>query len=313
VILERINIGMAGILLACLCLGFAGFAQADAFDEAGLAPFETEDLGDGLYAFRMGRQRSIFLVGSDGVIATDPLNPEAAAFYRTAIEKITDQPIKFVVYTSSFFNRAAGGQALRDEGTRFVAHENCAVNLEATPHPHVVEPDETYSGTHELSAGDVSLELFYFGQSYGTCLSVMIARPANVMFVMNLVNPPAARVPEDPTLANYYLHNILPFFTAVESLAAAYGVKRVVGSIAKLETDGDELAPAVGPVTLISEQRVFWETVFGIVEAEYDKGTPARVIPKRADMTPLAGYPGYDPRHVEIMMRRIYSLFRIGR
>ena len=33
----------------------------------------------------------------------------------------------------------------------------------------------------ELLAGDVSLELYYFGQSYGTCLSVMIAKPANVM------------------------------------------------------------------------------------------------------------------------------------
>ncbi|MEE8235229.1 MAG: hypothetical protein V3R53_00435, partial [Gammaproteobacteria bacterium] len=126
-----------------------------------------------------------------------------------------------------------------------------------------------------------------------------------------LVNPPAARVPEDPTLANYYLHNIVPFFELVEALAAQHDVEFVVGALAIGSNDAP--LPAIGPVSLITEQRIFWETLLDIVKAEYDKGTMARLIPKRVDMEPLLAYPGYDRRHVEIMMRRIYSLYRIGR
>jgi hypothetical protein len=114
-------------------------------------------------------------------------------------------------------------------------------------------------------------------------------------------------VPQDPTIANYYLHNLLPFFVYVEELAAAEGVEQVVGTVAV------EGAAPLAPVELITEQRVFWDTLLRIVEVEYNKGTPARAIPKKADMTPLSGYAGYDSRHIEIMMRRIYSLYRIGR
>lgn len=288
--------------------------------EPAAATYKTESLGDGLYVFRFGTRQSIFLVGDDAVIATDPLNAAAARIYRDEIARITDKRVKYVAYTSSFFDRIAGGGAFDDDNAIFVAQENCAANLQATPHPDIVDPDITYTDTYEITAGNVSLELHYFGQSYGTCLSVMIAQPANIMLVMNLVNPPAARVPEDPTLANYYLHNLVPFFESVEALAAERGVELVVGAFAIGPEPGDQPAisstpglSTMGPATLIGEQRVFWETLFDIVETEYDKGTPARMIPKRADMRPLAGYAGYSPRRVEIMMRRIYSLYRIGR
>ncbi len=32
-----------------------------------------------------------------------------------------------------------------------------------------------------------------------------------------------------------------------------------------------------------------------------------------ADFSALEGYAGYDPQHIAIMTRRIYSLYRIGR
>jgi hypothetical protein len=268
---------------------------------------ETLSLGDGLYAFRYGGQQSLFLVGDDRVIATDPISKVAAKDYKAAIKAVTNKPITHVAYTSSFFDRVPGGRELAGRRAEFVAQENCKTNLEATPHPDAMLPTRTYTDKTSIDAGDASLDLYYFGQSYGTCLSVMIFKPANVMLVHGLVTPPVAKLPDDPTLANYYLHNLVPFFVYVEELAAAEGVKQVVGSVAV--EDNETLAP----VALITEQREFWDTLLRIVETEYNKGTPARAIPKKADMTPLEGYAGYDPRHVEIMMRRIYSLYRIGR
>ena len=267
----------------------------------------TIELGEGLYLFVYGNQQSIFLVGNDGVIATDPLSSKAAVVYRAAIAEVTDQPIRYVVYTSSFFDRVRGGQAFAKDEAEFVAQENCKTNLQATPDPDVVAPDLTYTDSMVVSAGDASLELHYFGQSYGTCLSVMIAKPANIMLVHGLVNPPVAMLPSDPTLANYYLHNLLAFFVYIEELAAAEGVEQVVGSVPV------EGAAPLASVTVITDQRVFWDTLMRIVEQEYNKGTRARVIPKKVDMSPLEGYAGYDPEQIAIMMRRIYTLNRIGR
>jgi len=267
---------------------------------------ETLDLGDGLYAFRYDGQQSLFLVGTDRVIATDPLSVEAADVYRKAITAVTDKPVTHVAYTSSFFDRVPGGRQLAGRGAEFVAHKNCKANLEATPHPDAVVPTLTYSDQLSLDAGNASLQLQYFGQSYGTCLSVMIFKPANVMLVHELVTPPVAKVPDDPTIASYFLHDLVQFYVYVEELAAAEGVEYIAGSVV---SEGEPLAP----VSLVRDQRVFWDTLLRIVETEYNKGTPARVIPKRADMSPLEGYAGYDPRHIEIMMRRIYSLYRIGR
>jgi len=288
-------------LLVCVVVGLCTGLPLQA------ATSETLSLGDGLYVFRYGEQQSLFLVGNDRVIATDPISKEAARDYKAAVKAVTNKPITHVAYTSSFFDRVPGGEELAGRRAEFVAQENCKTNLEATPHPDAVVPTQTYTDKISIDAGDASLELYYFGQSYGTCLSVMIARPANVMLVHGLVTPPVAQVPDDPTIANYYLHNLVPFFVYVEELAAAEGVEQVVGSVA---IEGSE---TLAPVALITEQRVFWDTLLRIIEAEYNKGTPARAIAKKADMTALQGYAGYEPRNVEIMTRRIYSLYRIGR
>ena len=303
-------------LLVLLCsIGLPGCDAPGTSNDTGPA-YEIEALGDGLHVFRLGSRQSIFLVGSDGVIATDPLNTQAAKLYREAIAEITNLPVKYVVYSNSFFDHVAGGESLAGPGTEFIAHENCAANLRVTPRADIVPPTQTYEDRYEVSAGDVGLTLYYFGPSYGNCLSVMIARPANIMYVSKLVTPPVARVPDDPTLGNYYLHNIVSFYQAVEALAAEQAVDQVVGAFApeSTGTDGGTAAvPILAPVALIAEQRRMWETLLDIARIEYEQKTPARVMQSSTDFERLAPYAGYDPQQVGIMMRRVYSLYRIGR
>ena len=75
----------------------------------------------------------------------------------------------------------------------------------------------------------------------------------------------------------------------------------------------DKLLATTAPVSIIAEQRSFWEVLIGAVEAEAEKGTPARAIGNQLDMTAFDDFAGYDPRAIEIMTRRVYSLYRIGR
>ena len=50
----------------------------------------------------------------------------AAAAYIAEIEKITQAPIKYVVYSHSHFDHIAGGKPFKDLGAVFVAHKNTA-------------------------------------------------------------------------------------------------------------------------------------------------------------------------------------------
>ncbi len=291
-------------------------SQAQYFTAPFMSPYETEDLGNGLYAFRIGVRRSLFLVSEEGVIVVDPLNVDAAQILRQEIAKITDQPVKYVAYSNSFFVRSSGGQIFKDEGAQFVAHEQCAQNMADTPRDDVVMPDITFSDSHDITVGNQTLELYYFGASYGDCLTVMVARPSNIMMATNVLSPPKASLPWDPTIAHYTLHTIIDFYNSVEQLANDGNVEKIIGGYASIGQGNDgkpSLLPSTAPISLIGEQREFWEIMFDVVKTEYDKGTPARVIPKRVDMSRFAHFSGYDERSLEIMMRRVYSLYRIGR
>ncbi len=298
---------------ASLCASFAAHGQA-------VPPFmkfqETERLADGLYAFRQGAYRSLFLVSDEGVILTDPVSPKFAASFREEIAKVTDKPVRYVVYSHSHWDRIGGGKIFRDEGARFVAQERCAANLKETPNPGVIAPDITYSKTYRVKLGDKSLDLHYFGPSLDTCLSVMVAQPAKMMMIVNLVSPPHANMPWNPTVPDYQLWNIVPFFRAAEDLAQREGIATLVGGFIAVGSDKDGkpfLQPSAGPISAVAEQRMFWEKLFRAVKAQLDAGTPARDIAKKMDLTEFQQYQRYSERNMEVLVRRVASLFVTGR
>ncbi len=298
------------IAIIVTCQHFTSVRAQDA-DEL-RASHETEVLGDGLYAFRYGLRRSYFILSAQGVIVVDPMSAEAAKVMRREIANISRQPVKYVAYSNSLFHRSAGGQIFKDEGAEFVAHEACAAELEATPNADVVKPDITFDDSYEISVGGQTLSLHGLGRSYGDCYTALVVKPANVILLPDLVTPPRANLPPDPTIANYYIYRIVPVFEKIEALAAEQRVTRVAGGDVALG-EKDKLLATTAPVSLIAEQRSFWEILIGAVEAEAEKGTPARAIGNQLDMTAFDDFAGYDPRAIEIMTRRVYSLYRIGR
>ena len=104
-------------LLALLLFSFAMFDAAAQQPP----PFETRKLTDNAYLFRYGFHQSLFVVTPDGVIATDPiafLRPVAATTYIAEIRKITQAPIKYLVYSHHHYDHIAGGKPFKDAGAR---------------------------------------------------------------------------------------------------------------------------------------------------------------------------------------------------
>ncbi len=283
--------------------------EKDVVSESAVLSDRTEDLGGGLYAFRSGDRRSFFLISTEGVIVVDPLNEAAATAMRQEITKITEQAVKYVAYTNSFYDRSSGGKIFKDEGATFVAHEECAVELTETPNPDVVMPDITFQSDYTITLGEQTLDLHHYGPSYGLCFTVAVPGPANIMILSDIITPPTASLPRDPTIANYNLYALLDFFDQVGALAANSNIEQVAAGYAPL---GEGYAPTA-PVSLIAEQRRFWEVLLDEVEVQYNKKLPARVIPTQMDMTRFEEFSGFEPKYIQIMSRRVYSLYRIGR
>jgi glyoxylase-like metal-dependent hydrolase (beta-lactamase superfamily II) len=142
-------------VLAALLSMVCGSAAAQMLPP-GITQSETEQLAENLYAFRWGPYRSIFLVTDEGVIATDPISTEGAKHYRAAIATITDQPVKFVVYSHAHWDHAAGGGIFKDEGAQFVAQERCITNMAESPNPAIVPPDITFKDNYSVTLGNTA-------------------------------------------------------------------------------------------------------------------------------------------------------------
>lgn len=154
----------------------------------------------GIYAFRYRGTRSLFVVTDDGVIATDPVSVDHSKILREEIAKVTDQPVKYVVYSHYHWDHVPGGQIFKDEGVVFIAQENCAREFNDNPHPDIVMPNINFSDDYTLKLGGRSLELLYSGPNHGECMVAMRPDPGDYIFVVDLVTPGAPRSAFFPTI-----------------------------------------------------------------------------------------------------------------
>ena len=83
----------------------------------------TQVAGD-LYRFQNNFHVLVFVVTPEGVIATDPIDANAAAWLRGQIQEQFKQPIRYVIYSHDHADHIAGGAGLKEAGATVIAHEN---------------------------------------------------------------------------------------------------------------------------------------------------------------------------------------------
>lgn len=273
-------------------------------------PAGVTAVGPGAYVFQAGAERSLFLVGQDGVIVTDPLGPGSAPAYRAAIRALTDQPVRYVVYSHNHWDRILGASLFTEEGARVVAQERCLEFFRARPNPALVRPDITFRDRLTLKLRGASLELRHFGPAHGDCLTVFHARPANLLQVVDLVDVARGAFPADPLVPNLRPHNLREFFAAVDGYARS---QRIAGVVASSARDG---GPVVGPADAIHQQGEFWELVYETVEAAEARGAVGNDSMPRlrpGDLEPFRAYAGFDAGNLNLIMRRIVAFEAMGR
>lgn len=82
-----------------------------------------------LYRAHNGNWYTIFLVTPAGIILGDPISLDFATWLKNELDSRFHQPVRYVIYSHSHFDHAAGGRVFADTAT-FVAHENMLRNTD---------------------------------------------------------------------------------------------------------------------------------------------------------------------------------------
>jgi glyoxylase-like metal-dependent hydrolase (beta-lactamase superfamily II) len=170
--------------------------------------FETKKVEgtDNVYTFRYQNSQAMFVVTRDGVIATDPIGygrPQAVTTYIDEIKKVTQQPIKYLIYSHHHFDHIAGGKPFKDAGATIIAHKNAKARLAVLQDPATVLPDETVDTTRTIQLGDTALELSYVGLNHSDSSLVMRLPKEKIIFAVDFI--PVASVPGRGMIDSYPL------------------------------------------------------------------------------------------------------------
>ena len=278
--------------------------------------WEIEKISPYLYTYRYTFYRNFFLIGEDGIILTDPLTVEAANILNAELHKITEKPIKYVAYSHSHWDHISGGKIFKDLGAEFIAHQKCQENWLNNPNPYVVKPDIVFDETHTISVGTPSLEMHYWGPSHDNCRVGFLIKPDKIMFIADDANPPNGwNMLYGAGLADTYIFNLVPFFLKAEELAENEGVKSVIGSHMSFDKNPMNLVSGtIGPVEIIKEQRLFYQSVIEAVEKAMANGIPNQNIPdyliEQKVLTDKII--GYDVTKMKVLYKRITNFLITG-
>ncbi len=258
--------------------------------------FDTTEIAPGLYTFRYTGTRNIFMVTPDGVIATDPISPEAAKVMRAEIRKVTDKPVKYVVYSHNHWDHIPGGQIFKGEGAAFISHEKCVAHFKDKPNPDIVMPDITFAKDYDLKLGGRTLKLFSLGPNHGDCLIFMQpdAENGRYLFGVDIATPGGAPL---TFMVGYDPFNWLRTLKELETMN--FGVL-IPGH-----------GPPVADKSSLTERRRYLEALMAAVKAAMDAGMPAREIEEKVRVPEFAYLRGYDI-NVRDNVRRIQAYYAIG-
>ncbi len=286
--------------IACIALTAQAMSQGQPAAQAPQIETKKVEGTDGVYTFRNQNSQAMFIVTSDGVIATDPVSygrPTGGEQYLAEIRKVTNQPIRYVVYSHHHFDHIAGGRAFKEAGARFVAHETAKQRLVALNDPNTVLPDETVGRRRTIRLGGTELELTHVGLNHSDSTLVMRLPKERIVFVVDLLA--VGQIPGRGMIDFY------PF-------QAEDSIKQI------LAMDWERLIPGhpgvdgrLGTKKDAQDQLVFLQDASAAVKAEAQQGRCWEPVESTLKLPKYAMWPGYEA-NLPFVLRRYCGLWGRG-
>lgn len=169
------------LVVGCLLVqGPGGSAQQSRPDD------EITKLANDVYLFRHQFHQSIFITTPKGVIVTDPINSDAAAWLKAEINKLTDQPVRYVVYSHHHNDHITGGSVFA-ETAHFVSHAAARANILQAADPKTPVPDLTFTDRMVIDLGGKRVELIYTGKNHSDNSLVVLLPQDRLLFAVDFI------------------------------------------------------------------------------------------------------------------------------
>ena len=270
-------------VLLVAALWAVGFAAAPAQPQREITPIK----GD-LYRFRNADHFSVFLVTPAGIIATDPIDADAARWLKAELARRFNKPVKYLIYSHDHSDHISGGEVFADTAV-VIAHENAKAVILGERRPTAV-PDLTFSDRLTVELGGKKVELLYLGKNHSDNSIVMRFPDERALFAVDFI----------PVKS-------LPF----RDFPDAY-VDEWIESLKKAETlDFDILAPGHGELGRkedVRALRAYLEELREQVLGYLRDGKSVEEIKQLVKMDKYSGwgnYKNYLPLNIEGMARHL--------
>ena len=262
------------LVAVAITLGLGAFSPAAKARPA----YETTKVAPGLYSFGGGLAFNAFMITDDGVIVMDSFDRDFAEASLEAIRKLTDKPIRYLVYSHNHYDHISGGEVFKAEGATILSHDATANWLKNHPSPDVVMPDKTWSGSKsELRLGNSLINLVYFGANHGEGMTVFQFPNEHAIYTVDLVVP--------HRVAFAYMPDFSP--------------REWERTLAEMNTlDFDQVMYAhnapVGPRSSVADQLKYLQDLRAAILAEFKKGTRFMQIPNAVKLPQYETWDGYE-------------------
>ncbi len=198
---------LAAVLAALVPLG-AGLALAQDGPKRAITRIAGE-----LYRFQNNFHYSVFLVTPEGIVATDPINAEAATWLKGELAKRFGVPVKYLIYSHNHADHIAGGEVFADTAT-VVAHAKAKAHILGEGRPTAV-PDIVFTDHMTIALGGKRVELSYLGKNHSDDSIVMRFPDERTVFAVDFVA--VDRLPYR-TLPNSYVEDWIESLKRLEAM-----------------------------------------------------------------------------------------------
>jgi glyoxylase-like metal-dependent hydrolase (beta-lactamase superfamily II) len=99
---------------------------------------------------------------------------------------VTDQPVRYLVYSHHHADHATGGEVFADTAT-FISHRNAVAKLAALDDPRTPVPEIAFSDELSIELGGKTIELYFTGRNHSDNSIVLLHPERRLLFAVDFI------------------------------------------------------------------------------------------------------------------------------
>lgn len=250
---------------------------------------EVLKLSGDVYLFRHKFHQSIFIITPKGVVVTDPISSDAATWLKAKIKTLTDQPVRYVIYSHNHNDHITGGRVFADSAL-FISQTAARPKILQAADPETPVPDLTFNDRMSIDLGATHIELIYTGRNHSDNSLIVLLPQDRLLFAVDFIPVEAIAY---RALPDGYPDEWIDSLKQVEAL------------------DFDTLVPGHGKIGNkghVRQFRLYLEDLRAAVLAQVEKGVGVDEAKKQVRLPKYEQWQRYAdwlPENVEGMYRHL--------